>query len=73
MQLLPDLAFNLGLVVTSGPTISSHAAVTVEQNTHLFPAYLGISECVVGICMGDNMVFNKFSLLNDIINYGANA
>lgn len=65
VQLLPAVVSSLGVVVTSGAPVSSHA-VTVEQKTRLFPAYFGMWECVAGLWMGDNTISNTFSLLNDI-------
>lgn len=49
VQLLPDLAFNLGPVVVLRPTISSHGfiyAVIVEKKMLWFPAYSEIEERV---------------------------
>lgn len=49
MQLLPDLAFNLGPAVVLRPTISSHGfiyAVIVEKKMLWFPAYSEIEERV---------------------------
>lgn len=50
VQLLPDLAFNLGPAVVLRPTISFHGfiyAVIMEKKMLWFPAYSGVEECVI--------------------------